>query len=334
MISVNKKVIVTGCSGFIGFNLTLNLLDKGYDVIGIDRLNDAYDVNLKKFRLSKLENNKNLKYLNINLADNSSYEELKKVSEGASTVFHLAARAGVRQSFLDPASYVEDNTVTTTNIANFTKSNEIEKLIIASTSSVYGNSGDKLMSENKDEKIQPPSVYASTKLSGEILSKIMMEDSTTKLLIPRFFTVYGPYGRPDMSILRFIHWIVEGKEVLVLGDGEQMRSFTYIDDVIEALMLMLDYDKSNTFNIGSSTTVSLNKVIEIIENYSGKKAIITNRERAYKDPDVVRPNLENTYNNLKWKPSTNIETGIEKTVSWYLDNKDFLNDIVYIQEKN
>ena len=330
MISVNKKVIVTGCSGFIGYNLASNLLNKDYEVIGIDSLNNAYDVNLKKFRLSKLESNKNLKFLNIDLSNNNSYEELETLSEGTSTVFHMAARAGVRQSFLDPASYVQDNTVATTNISNFTKSNEIEKLIIASTSSVYGDSGDMLMTENLDEKIQPPSVYASTKLSGEILSKIMLEDSSTKLVIPRFFTVYGPFGRPDMSILRFIHWIVEGKEVQVLGDGEQMRSFTFIDDVVEALMLMLDYDESNTFNIGSNMTVSLNEVIEVIENFSGKKAIIVNKERAYKDPDVVRPNLENISNNLKWKPSTNIETGVEKTVTWYLNNKDFLNDIVYI----
>ncbi len=330
MISVNKKVIVTGCSGFIGYNLASNLLNKDYEVIGIDSLNNAYDVNLKKFRLSKLESNKNLKFLNIDLSDNNSYEELQTLSEGTSTVFHMAARAGVRQSFLDPASYVKDNTVATTNISNFTKSNKIEKLIIASTSSVYGDSGDMLMTENLDEKIQPPSVYASTKLSGEILSKIMLEDSSTKLVIPRFFTVYGPFGRPDMSILRFIHWIVEGKEVQVLGDGEQMRSFTFIDDVVEALMLMLDYDESNTFNIGSNTTVSLNEVIKIIENFSGEEAKVVNKERAYKDPDVVRPNLENISNNLKWKPSTNIETGVEKTVTWYLNNKDFLNDIVYI----
>ena len=330
MISVNKKVIVTGCSGFIGYNLASNLLNKDYEVIGIDSLNNAYDVNLKKFRLSKLESNKNLKFLNIDLSNNNSYEELQTLSEGTSTVFHMAARAGVRQSFLDPASYVQDNTVATTNISNFTKSNEIEKLIIASTSSVYGDSGDMLMTENLDEKIQPPSVYASTKLSGEILSKIMLEDSSTKLVIPRFFTVYGPFGRPDMSILRFIHWIVEGKEVQVLGDGEQMRSFTFIDDVVEALMLMLDYDESNTFNIGSNTTVSLNEVIKIIENFSGEEAKVVNKERAYKDPDVVRPNLENISNNLKWKPSTNIETGVEKTVTWYLNNKDFLNDIVYI----
>lgn len=327
---MKKKVIVTGCSGFIGYNLASNLLNKDYEVIGIDSLNNAYDVNLKKFRLSKLESNKNLKFLNIDLSDNNSYEELQTLSEGTSTVFHMAARAGVRQSFLDPASYVKDNTVATTNISNFTKSNKIEKLIIASTSSVYGDSGDMLMTENLDEKIQPPSVYASTKLSGEILSKIMLEDSSTKLVIPRFFTVYGPFGRPDMSILRFIHWIVEGKEVQVLGDGEQMRSFTFIDDVVEALMLMLDYDESNTFNIGSNTTVSLNEVIKIIENFSGEEAKVVNKERAYKDPDVVRPNLENISNNLKWKPSTNIETGVEKTVTWYLNNKDFLNDIVYI----
>ena len=327
---MDKKVIVTGCSGFIGFHLTSALLDKGYKVIGIDSLNDAYDVNLKKFRLSKIEENKNLEFLNFNLSDLSSYDELKKLSVDTAAIYHMAARAGVRQSFMTPENYVQDNTVATMNVAKFVKLNNIPKLILASTSSVYGDSGDLLMSENKDEKIQPPSVYASTKLSGEILSKIMMEDSPTNLVIPRFFTVYGPYGRPDMSILRFIHWVIEGKEVLVHGNGEQMRSFTYINDVIEALLLMLDYQDSDTFNVGSDTTVSLNDVLKTIEKYSGEEAKIKNEERAYKDPDVVRPNLENISNALNWKPTTNIESGIEKTVSWYSENKKFLNDIVYI----
>ena len=244
----------------------------------------------------------------------------------------MAARAGVRQSFLDPQSYIEDNTFATANISNFSKQMEIPELILASTSSIYGDSGQDLMVEEKDEKIKPPSVYASTKLSGESLSKIILEDTNTKLIISRFFTVYGPYGRPDMSILRFIHWIMNEKEVKVFGNGEQQRSFTFIEDVIAALRKMSGLEKSNTFNVGSNITVSLNDVIKLIEEFTGKSAKIENLERAYKDPDVVRPNLENIKNTIGWEPTTKIEEGIAKTVSWYKENESYLKELVYINE--
>ena len=188
------------------------------------------------------------------------------------------------------------------------------------------------MVEEKDEKIKPPSVYASTKLSGESLSKIILEDTNTKLIISRFFTVYGPYGRPDMSILRFIHWIMNEKEVKVFGNGEQQRSFTFIEDVIAALRKMSGLEKSNTFNVGSNITVSLNDVIKLIEEFTGKSAKIENLERAYKDPDVVRPNLENIKNTIGWEPTTKIEEGIAKTVSWYKENESYLKELVYINE--
>ena len=242
----------------------------------------------------------------------------------------MAARAGVRQSFLDPNSYIEDNTLATTNISNFCKEMSVQDLILASTSSIYGDSGENLMVEEKDEKIKPPSVYASTKLSGESLSKIILEDANTNLIISRFFTVYGPFGRPDMSILRFIHWIINGKKVQVFGDGEQRRSFTYVQDVVDALLKMSGLEKSHTFNVGSNMTVSLNDVIKLIEEYSGKSANIENLERAYKDPDVVRPDLENIKKIIGWEPKTKIEEGVEKTVAWYKKNEGYLKELVYL----
>jgi nucleoside-diphosphate-sugar epimerase len=244
----------------------------------------------------------------------------------------MAARAGVRQSFLDPQSYIEDNTFATANVANFCKEIEIPEIILASTSSIYGDSGESLMVEEKDEKIKPPSVYASTKLSGESLSKIILEDTNTNLIISRFFTVYGPYGRPDMSILRFIHWIINEEKVKVFGNGEQQRSFTYIKDVVDALKRMSGLENSHTFNVGSNITVSLNEVIKLIEEFSGKNANIENLERAYKDPDVVRPNLEKINEAIGWEPTTKIQEGIEKTVSWYKENEDYLKDLVYVNE--
>ena len=327
---MDKKVVVTGCSGFIGFHLSNSLLKADKQVIGIDSLNSAYDVKLKEIRLDELNKKNNFIFFNNNLSQKDSLNEIKKYD--VSTIYHMAARAGVRQSFLDPQSYIEDNTYATANVSMFCKEMEIPEIILASTSSIYGDSGENLMIEEKDEKIKPPSVYASTKLSGESLSKIILEDTNTNLIISRFFTVYGPYGRPDMSILRFIHWIMNEENVKVFGNGEQQRSFTYIQDVVDALIRMSGLEKSYTFNVGSNITVSLNEVIKLIEEFSGKNANIENLERAYKDPDVVRPNLENIKNTIGWEPTTKIKDGIEKTVSWYKHNENYLKELVYINE--
>ena len=325
---MDKKVVVTGCSGFIGFHLTNSLLDSDHMVIGIDSLNNAYDVKLKEKRLEELNKKENFLFLNNNLSQQNSLDEVKK--HKLTTFYHLAARAGVRQSFLDPNSYIEDNTLATANISNFCKEMSVQDLVLASTSSIYGDSGENLMVEEKDEKIIPPSVYASTKLSGETLSKIILEDTNTNLIISRFFTVYGPFGRPDMSILRFIHWIINEEKVQVFGDGEQRRSFTYVKDVVDALLKMSGLEKSHTFNVGSNITVSLNDVIKLIEEYSGKSANIENLERAYKDPNVVRPDLENIKKIIGWEPTTKIEEGVEKTVAWYKKNEGYLKDLVYL----
>lgn len=332
MIVVDNKVIISGSAGFIGFHLANKLLDIGYEVIGIDSLNDAYDVRLKNLRITELSNNKNYEFHELNLSDPASIQKLHKLNLQSQSFYHMAARAGVRQSFMDPYSYVLDNTVATTNVANFCKLAGISSLIIASTSSIYGDSGENLMQENKDEKLQPPSVYASTKLSGEILAKTILDGSDTNVLIPRFFTVYGPYGRPDMSILRFIHWIINKQEVQVFGDGEQRRSFTYIDDVVSALIKVMNHNSSDTFNIGSNKTVSLNRVIEIIEEKTNIKSIVINQERALKDPDVVKPDLKHIKRVLDWEPTTLIDQGIEKTVEWYKQNLELLKSLTYINK--
>ena len=329
MIVVDKKVIISGTAGFIGFHLAQKLMNMGYEVIGVDSLNNAYDVRLKNLRINELKNNKSYEFHALNLSDPTSIAELHSLNTQAQTFYHMAARAGVRQSFLEPYSYVLDNTVATTNVANFCKVAGVPSLILASTSSIYGDSGENLMQENRDERIQPPSVYASTKLSGEILAKTILDESDTKVLIPRFFTVYGPYGRPDMSILRFIHWIINNQEVQVFGDGEQRRSFTYIDDVVSALIKVMSHNSSDTFNVGSNNTVSLNQVIEIIEKSTDIKSIVVNKERAMKDPDVVKPDLSHIKQTLDWEPTTLIGQGIEKTVEWYLENLELLKSLNY-----
>jgi len=324
---MTKNVLVTGCAGFIGFNLSKTLLKENQNVYGIDSLNSAYDKKFKELRLQNLESERNFYFTNNDLSNEDSLNELVDID----IVYHMGARAGVRQSFKDPLSYIKDNTVATTNVANFCKNNSIQKMILASTSSIYGNSGDKEMVEDLDEKINPPSIYATTKLSGETLAKTILSSHDTNLIITRFFTVYGPYGRPDMSILRFIHWIMENKEVTIFGDGEQRRSFTYIDDVVELLLKVKNCDSSETFNVGSNKTSSLNEVIKIIENFSNKEARVINQPRAFRDPDVVLPSLSKSKQILNWEPSTNIEDGIKSTIEWYSSFQDKIKDYTYIE---
>lgn len=323
---MTKNVLVTGCAGFIGFNLSKTLIKENNKVYGIDSLNNAYDKKFKDLRLQILESENNFQFISNDLSDEDSLNELGDID----IVYHMGARAGVRQSFNDPLSYIKDNTIATTNVANFCKNNDISKMILASTSSIYGNSGEKEMVEDIDEKINPPSIYASTKLSGETLARTILSSQNTNLIITRFFTVYGPYGRPDMSILRFIHWIMENKEVKIFGDGEQRRSFTYIDDVVDLLLKVQDCDSNETFNVGNNKTSSLNEVVKIIEHFSNKKAQVVNEPRAFRDPDVVLPSLSKSKNILKWEPKTNIEDGIKATIEWYSSFQDKIKDFTYI----
>ena len=323
-----KKIIVTGSCGFIGYNL-INSLNHIEEVIGIDSLNDAYDNKLKKLRLENLNNLENFKYLQLNFSDNNDIRKNESIFHDCDVLIHLGARAGVRQSFTDPEKYLMDNTLGTTNLSLQVKENRIPKFIIASTSSIYGDTGEQLATENKDELFYPPSIYASTKSFGEILAKNILEDTNTHIQIPRFFTVYGPYGRPDMSILRFIHWINKGEKLILYGDGNQRRSFTYVDDIVNGLIALMEYEDSGTFNFGSNETWSLNEVIEIIEMNTGKKADISFEKRAYKDVDIVLPNLNKSNNILNWKPTTNIKDGIMNTVNWYLANQEKLKDIKF-----
>jgi len=326
-----NKIIVTGSCGFIGFNL-INNLDKSIEVIGLDSLNDAYDSRFKELRKKNLETRKNFQFYQIDLSNIGTLNKNSHIFENCDTVVHLGARAGVRQSFQDPEKYLMDNTLGTTNLSLKVKEYEIPEILIASTSSIYGDTGKQLAVENKDELFNPPSVYASTKSFGEILAKNILEDSSTLIKIARFFTVYGPFGRPDMSILRFIHWIASGQDVIIYGDGNQRRSFTYISDIVDGVQELLKFKKEGTFNFGSNQTWSLNEVIELIEMNLGKKGKIINRERAYKDIDVVLPSLELSKEILNWQPATNIEDGIKKTVEWYMEYESLIGKLNFKYE--
>ena len=323
-----EKIIVTGSCGFIGFNF-INSLDETYEIIGIDSLNNAYDPKLKELRLEQLRKISNFKFLKIDLSEKSEIEKNKKYLEGAKTIVHLGARAGVRQSYLEPEKYIRDNTSATVNLALTAKNLGIKNIILASTSSIYGDTGNNQATENKDELSEPPSIYAATKGFGETLIKSVFSEESELLKIGRFFTVYGPYGRPDMSILRFVHWIATNEEVIIYGDGQQRRSFTYVMDIVDGLNKLKHYNKSDTFNFGSNTTWSLIEIVNKIENYLGKKANLVFKERAFRDVDVVLPNLNNSKDKLDWEPLTNIDEGLKKTIDWYKNNESYLEKIKF-----
>ena len=326
---MSKKLLITGCAGFIGYNLCIKMLKEGSTILGVDNFSDAYSNLLKKARIEELERFEAFSFLNIDLSDYQNYDLI----EGSfDAVIHLAARAGVRQSFLNPEIYVKDNTIATANVANYVNNKSIKKLILASTSSIYGDSGSNKATEDKDELESPPSVYAATKIAGENIAKTITADSDTIVSIPRFFTVYGPWGRPDMSILRFIHWIQSGEEVRLYGDGNQKRAFTFVDDVVIALKKLVDQDLPGTFNIGSDNVSTINEVIKLIEKNLGTKAKVNFLERAYRDVDVVTPNLDKSKSELNWSALTNLEEGISKTVEWAKEEINLLNKIEYLYE--
>ena len=323
-----EKIVVTGSCGFIGYNF-IKSNSSNFKIIGIDSLNNAYDNRLKELRLSSLNEETNFTFKHLNLSDENTLDKESEIFENVSTVLHLGARAGVRQSFLDPKSYILDNTAATANLALNVKKHKIKKFIIASTSSIYGDTGVGYAKENEDELENPPSIYAATKSFGEVLARNILEDTNTIIQIPRFFTVYGPFGRPDMSILRFIHWISTNQEVIIYGDGEQKRSFTFISDIISGLNKLFIHNDSGIFNFGSNETWSLNQVIDLIEKKLNKKAIIVNRERAIKDVDIVLPSLELSKSTLNWEPTISIEDGISATVEWYKNNENELKEIKF-----
>ena len=323
-----EKIVVTGSCGFIGYNF-IKSNSSNFKIIGIDSMNNAYDNRLKELRLSSLNEETNFTFKHLNLSDENTLDKESEIFENVSTILHLGARAGVRQSFLDPKSYILDNTAATANLALNVKKHKIKKFIIASTSSIYGDTGVGYAKENEDELENPPSIYAATKSFGEVLARNILEDTNTTIQIPRFFTVYGPFGRPDMSILRFIHWISTNQEVIIYGDGEQRRSFTFISDIISGLNKLFIHNDSGIFNFGSNETWSLNQVIDLIEKKLNKKAIIVNRERAIKDVDIVLPSLELSKSTLNWEPTISIEDGISATVEWYKNNENELKEIKF-----
>ena len=315
---MSKTILVTGSSGFIGFNLSKLLMDNGDNVIGVDSYNNAYDPNFKRLRQKVLYSKNNFKEFELNLDTKENLESLEK--ENIDIVFHLAARAGVRQSFLDPISYIKDNSIATTNIANFVKDMNIKTLVLASTSSIYGDSGQEEMVEGVNEKIEPPSIYAASKKSNELMAHSYSHLYGLKTTGLRFFTVYGPWGRPDMALYIFTQKITKRESIQVYNHGNMMRDFTFVDDIIKGTRASIEknYD-CEIFNLGNNRCEELMDMIRIIEKNLGIKADIDFLDLQLGDVEKTFADIDHSKKMLGYSPKTSISEGIPEFINWFID---------------
>ena len=328
------KILVTGTAGFIGSHLAKRLLDEKREVIGIDNLNDYYDVGLKRDRLKVLLNN-SLKNYEVNLADKEAVAEVFR-QEKPDIVINLAAQAGVRYSLENPHVYIDSNINGFVNILEGCRHNDVKHLIYASSSSVYGANTLKPFSTSVNID-HPLSLYAATKKSNELMAHTyshLFKIPTTGL---RFFTVYGPWGRPDMALFKFTEAIVKEETIDVYNHGKMMRDFTYVDDIVEAISRLVDLpaepnpdwtgnwpDPSSSsapykiYNIGNNSPVKLMDFIEAIEEKLGKEAKKNYLGLQAGDVPETYADVDDLYKNINFKPATDIKTGVSHFADWYL----------------
>ena len=328
------KILVTGAAGFIGYHLVESLLKDDHEIIGIDNFNSYYDVNLKRARIDNI-NNKKFSLFEIDLVDQKSLTSLFK-KNNFDVVVNLAAQAGGRYSLTNPEKYIESNIIGFSNILEACRHNEIANLVYASSSSVYGMNFDVPFDE--DHPVDHPiSLYAATKRSNELMAHTyshLFDLPTTGL---RFFTVYGPWGRPDMALFLFTKAILDGEPIQVFNDGKMIRDFTYIDDIVSGIKgAILNPSRSNKgdilklksssssapyriFNLGNNQPITLESFINAIEASTGKKAIKEYLPIQPGDVQKTFANIDKAGESLGFIPTTSIEEGIKKFVSWYIE---------------
>ena len=329
-----SKILVTGAAGFIGFHLTQNLLARGDEVVGLDNLNDYYRVQLKQDRLSQLAGHENFRFIEMDLADRERMPDVFK-SEQFDVVVNLAAQAGVRYSLENPHAYIDANVVGFTNVLEGCRHNGVKHLVYASSSSVYG--GNTTMPFSIHHNVDHPiSLYAATKKANELMAHTyshLYGLSTTGL---RFFTVYGPRGRPDMALFLFTEAIVAGKPINVFNNGKMRRDFTYVADIVEGITRVADNTAAansdwssatpdpatsaspyRVYNIGNNQPVELMYLIEVLEDCLGMKAEKNFMEMQPGDVPATFADVDDLIRDVDFKPATPIETGVANFVEWY-----------------
>ena len=315
------KVLITGSCGFIGYHLVNLLLKKKIHVIGIDNLNNYYDVKLKKNRLNILKKNKNFIFYKFDLSNIIKFDQIVKKNK-VKIVVHLAAQAGVRYSIENPKTYFKNNLEVFFNILEVSRNNQLKHLIFASTSSVYGENNNFPLKEIEDTS-KPLSFYAATKKSNEVMAHSYSHIFKLPCTALRFFTVYGPYGRPDMALFKFTKNILDNKKIELFNNGNHSRDFTYIDDIVSGIYSIIQKPSKNKipfriFNIGNGNSRKLKDYLHYIEKKLGRKALI--KKLPLQQGDIIKTHSDiHSLNNFSnYKPKTNIEEGVGKFIDWFL----------------
>ncbi len=313
--------LVTGCAGFIGSHVTKALLDAGEEVIGIDNFDPYYSEKIKKHRLESLTSYEDFYFINGDIRDNKLIDDVfsKYKIEG---IFNLAAKAGVRASINNPKEYFDVNVNGFINLLEKAKEDDI-KIVHSSTSSVYGNNKPPFKEDMKCDTMLSP--YASSKKASENIGYVYYYLYGVNVIILRYFTVYGPAGRPDMSIFKFMKNILLGKPIEIYGDGTQRRSFTYVDDIVRGTIKAFDLKGFEIINLGNDKKHDLNYVVSLIEKVSGKKAMIRYRDWMKADIYETHADITKARSLLDWEPKTTLEEGIEKTYEWFHNNREVWN---------
>jgi UDP-glucuronate 4-epimerase len=319
-----ERVLVTGSAGFIAARVASLLLDSGTAVTGIDNLNDAYDVRLKYWRLLALERRAGFEFDPIDVTDRASLQQLFAAAANGrppfDAVVHLAARAGVRQSVADPHVYFETNVTGTLNLLELCRRYDVPKFVLASTSSLYGNQVEVPFRESSPTDA-PLSPYAASKKAAEALCHSFHHLYGTDMTVLRFFTVYGPAGRPDMSLFRFVQRIAEGKPVTVYGDGRQSRDFTFVDDIARGVCLALAPLGYEVINLGSDTPVVLADALRLVAELVDREPVLRYEECHPADVSATWADIDKARRLLGWRPEVTFAEGVRRLVDWYRQNR-------------
>ena len=330
------KVLVTGAAGFIGSTTARHLLDRGDEVVGLDNLNDYYDVNLKKARLANLEKLPGFRFVLLDLADKQGMDQLFR-AEKFDRVVHLGAQAGVRYSIQNPHAYIDSNVVGTLHVLEGCRHHGVQHLVYASTSSVYGANTNMPFSVHQNVD-HPLSLYAATKKSNELMAHTYASLYGLPVTGLRFFTVYGPWGRPDMALFLFTKNILEGRPIDVFNYGKHRRDFTYIDDIVGGVVAALDHVATGNaqwdsgqpdpgtsrapyrlYNIGNARPVDLERYIELLEQKLGRKAERNLLPLQQGDVPDTWADVEDLARDVGYRPATPVEVGVGRFVDWYLE---------------
>lgn len=319
--------LLTGAAGFIAFRVAELLIDSGHHVYGVDNLNDAYDIRLKTYRLDRLQSLPNFHFLKADISERSANEKLESWLPGeVSGVINLAARAGVRTSLTDPWVYVDTNMTGTLNLLELCRRRAIDKFVLASTSSLYAEVSTPPFKET-DDTDHPLQPYAASKKGAEAMAFAYHHLYNIDVTVLRYFTVYGPAGRPDMVMFRFCQWIAEGKPVVVNGDGEQSRGFTYLDDIARGTIQALKPLGFAVINLGGHEVITINHLIHMLEERIGKRAQVTYADFHPADVHTNQADVTSAKQLLGWEPQVDLDEGVSHLVNWYMEERTWASQV-------